>query len=416
MKRKILALLAVILLLQTPVQAADTGETPPPAESTIDLKTSVFIDYSYLMSLYAHPPKIEMLTEKTKEAYYCAKAGDYEKAVELFDSYIAEFAEIAEFHEADYALYSERISEQAAIMGEVYDFYCKVAMKYCSMALTSLSYYINCSQSPEEEGCLEAHESEYLGHIETAQFAMSLVNYAARYVTLSFIKGMINPSDDPETVYGIISETFITPYDEDVYDWYNESYLVFKDNAEETEFDINDIPAAIVKGSEPAQEQDSIKYGEGMYKVGSDIPEGEYIVLRNEDEKYYASICVSADSNKDDILTYHSVYTHHYVTVNKGQYFELSGCTAVSAEANPLVIESTENIPEGTYKVGTDIPAGEYKLTADPDEYYSSSSIYAGSEAESKLLSYNSVKTTSYVTVKDGQYLVLSHCTATLVD
>lgn len=416
MKRKILTLLAIILLLQTPVQATDTEETPPPAESTIDLKTSVFIDYSCLMSMYAHPPKIEMLAEKTKEVYYCAKSGDYEKAVELFDSYIAEFAEIAEFHEADYALYSERISEQATIMGEVYDFYCKVAMKYCSMALTSLSYYINCSQSPEDEDCLEAHESEYLDHIETAQFAMSLVNYAARYVTLSFIKGMVNPSDDPETVYGIISETFITPYDEEVYDWYNESYLVFKDNAEETEFDINDIPAAIVKDSEPAQEQDSIKYGEGMYKVGSDIPEGEYILIRNEDERYFSSVCVSSDGNKDDIITYDLFDTHHYITVNSGQYLELSGCTAISSKNRLVVVDDLKNIPQGTYKVGTDIPAGEYKLAADPDAVISSVGIQDSSKADHELITYNIIKNTSYITVKNGQYLVLTDCTASLVN
>lgn len=248
MKKKLLSILLLLaFVLQTPVYAddADSDKSPSAVESAIDVKTSMFSDYVCLMSMYAHPPKIEMLTEETKDAYYCAKLGDYEKAVELFDSYITEFTEIVGFHNTDYAEYSERVSEQAALMGEVYDFYCKVAMKYCSMALTCLSHYINCSQSPEEEGCREAHESEYLEHIETAQFAMSLVNYVARYVTLSFTKGMVNTSDDPEVIYGIISETFITPYDNEVYDWYNESYLVFKDSPEETEFNICDIPAAV---------------------------------------------------------------------------------------------------------------------------------------------------------------------------
>lgn len=260
MKAKLLSILLLLAIaFQTPVYAdgVDPEEPVSVVESTVDVKTIVFRDYVCLMSMYAHPPKIELLTEKTKEAYYCAKSRDYEKAVALFDSYIAEFTQIVEFHNTDYAEYSKRLSEQAALMGEVYNFYCRVAMKYCSMALSCLSYYINCSQSPEEEGRPETHENKYLEHIETAQYAMSLVNYVARYVTLAFTKGMVNTSDDPEMIYDIISETFTTPSNEKAYDWYNESYLVLKENPEETEFDISDIPAAVYYQNDCAEAEES---------------------------------------------------------------------------------------------------------------------------------------------------------------
>lgn len=416
MKKKLLSIILLLaFVLQTPVYAGDmdSDKSPSAAESAIDVKTSMFSDYLCLMSMYAHPPKLDVFAEKTKEAYYYAGIGDYKTASELFKTYTNELTEIADLHKTDYEMYSSRVSEHASLICEVYDFYCNVCLKCCALTLMSLGECLNCSQFPKEESCSESHHEEYLENIQTVHYVMSLIDYVCRYVTLSYTVGVLENINDSEALYSKIIESFTHPYEEDAYDWYNESYLYLKENFD-LEYDIDEISAAVCGTSD--DEQSPIEYTEGMYKVGADIPAGEYIVLRNKDERYLSSVCVSSDSNKDDIIDYSLFDTHHYITVQDGQYIELNGCTAISSKGRCVVVEDLKNISQGTYKVGTDIPAGEYKLTADPDSLLSSVCIQDTSEADHDIISYNIVKNTSYITVKDGQYLVISDCTASLVE
>lgn len=72
------------------------------------------------------------------------------------------------------------------------------------------------------------------------------------------------------------------------------------------------------------------------------------------------------------------------------------------------------SIPPGTYKVGTDIEAGEYKLTATG----TSMGYYAvlNSSDPFDIASNNNFENQSYVTVNDGQYLELSFCTGEKVE
>ena len=65
----------------------------------------------------------------------------------------------------------------------------------------------------------------------------------------------------------------------------------------------------------------------------------------------------------------------------------------------------------GMFKVGIHIKAGEYKLestTSEADGYYA---VYSKSDHDFDSLVSNQVFTNSaYVTVSDGQYLLLSRC------
>lgn len=416
MKKKLLSILLLLaFVLQTPVYAgdADSEESSSAVESSLDEKTSVFSDYLCLMSMYAHPPKLDVFAEKTKEAYYYASIGDYKTASELFKTYTNELTEIADLHKTDYEMYSSRVSEHASLICEVYDFYCNVCLKCCALTLMSLGECLNCSQSPKEESCSESHHEEYLENIQTVHYVMSLIDYVCRYVTLSYTVGVLENINDSEALYSKIIDSFTHPYEEDAYDWYNESYLYLKDNFE-LDFDLNEISASVC--AEQETDKNSVEYIEGMYKVGVDIPEGEYILIRSKDERYLSSVCVSSDGNKSDIITYDIFDTHHYITVKSGQYLEINGCTATSSNGKRILVEDLEKISQGTYKVGTDIPAGEYKLTEAPDAVIASVCIQNTSEADHDIISYNIVKNTSYITVKDGQYLVLSDCTASLVE
>lgn len=143
------------------------------------------------------------------------------------------------------------------------------------------------------------------------------------------------------------------------------------------------------------------QYAPGMYKVGTDIPGGEYMVFASEGSGYF---CVSSDSNQMDILYNDNFGYNSIITINDGEYLDLSRCYAVPMEEEPEV----DITGEGMFKVGVHIPAGEYKLVSDSGTsgYYC---IYPSSR-QNDIISNDNFEGQNYVTVTDGQYLVLSRC------
>lgn len=75
--------------------------------------------------------------------------------------------------------------------------------------------------------------------------------------------------------------------------------------------------------------------------------------------------------------------------------------------------ENTNNdvYPEGTYKIGSDMPAGEYKLipTSSLGGYYA---IKSDSTGIDNIIENDNFENQTYVTVSEGQYLELSMCQA----
>lgn len=157
-------------------------------------------------------------------------------------------------------------------------------------------------------------------------------------------------------------------------------------------------------------------YQEGVYKVGKDLPAGEYLLISYDDRYVGGYMCVSSDSNQNDIIHNELFSTFHYITVENGQYLELTRCGAVSVEEDSLFFKSYDDLGPGMYKVGVDIPAGEYKLTADKDALAAYSCIYDNSTASRKIISNDIINNNAYVTVKHGQYLLLQSCTASLTE
>lgn len=147
-------------------------------------------------------------------------------------------------------------------------------------------------------------------------------------------------------------------------------------------------------------------YMPGMYKVGVDLPAGEYCFVASGGNGY---ACVSEDSNQDDILENEMFEHTWFVTVSDGQYLKASRCGFVVAADVVLNIEPDGSFEEGMYRVGIDIPAGEYKLTSTDGGYYC---IYKNSVPPFDIISNDLFDGSSYVTVKNGQYLMTSRCTA----
>lgn len=152
-------------------------------------------------------------------------------------------------------------------------------------------------------------------------------------------------------------------------------------------------------------------YDANTYKVGVDIPAGEYYIKCTSTYMCYFAIC--KDSSGNSIIENENFSGHHFVTLENGQYFELvrGKCTPV----DKIVLDvDLQNITVGMYRVGIDIPAGEYKVTKS-DTYPGYFAVYDNSKATRKIRTNDNFENSQYVTVYAGEYLYLSRCTATLI-
>lgn len=143
----------------------------------------------------------------------------------------------------------------------------------------------------------------------------------------------------------------------------------------------------------------------GTYKVGKDIEAGEYFVKCTS---YNCYIQVSSDSSGtfDSIIANDNISTHTYVTVRKGEYLTVTGGKlALASKVDPQTPNSDGAYGEGMYKVGKDIPAGEYKVVATNNCYIEVSSN--SNHTFNSIISNDNIEvgTSTYITVSDGQYL-----------
>ena len=100
------------------------------------------------------------------------------------------------------------------------------------------------------------------------------------------------------------------------------------------------------------------------------------------------------------------------MTVEDGQYFSVKWAHfAPAADVTRPVDPSS--LSDGLYRVGTDIPAGEYKFQATDDTGYFC--VFDNSTAGRDIVTNDLFEGSQYVTVQDGQYLELSFCTGALV-
>ncbi len=150
-------------------------------------------------------------------------------------------------------------------------------------------------------------------------------------------------------------------------------------------------------------------YEEGMYKVGKDIPAGEYLVTTDPEATYTGYYCVSKDStgSYSSILASDNFYNRAYITVSKGNYIQVKRGSLTLAKDVPAFKPEGKTYPDGMYKVGRDIKAGEYKLKATGTTMGYFQVVSDSSGGYKKIVSSGNFNGTRYVTVKKGQYLKL---------
>lgn len=171
------------------------------------------------------------------------------------------------------------------------------------------------------------------------------------------------------------------------------------------EANTNDKPANTQQTDSVDTNEKDIWTNSGTYKVGSEIPAGEYIVVATSGNCY---VEVSKDSTGsfESIVSNDNTSTRLYITLLDGQYFKVSG--GKFAAENEVAPYEPENgvYDQGVYKVGKDIPAGEYRITANDSNCYIEVSSDSYMTFDSIVSNDNiSLGESTYITVSDGQYL-----------
>lgn len=154
-----------------------------------------------------------------------------------------------------------------------------------------------------------------------------------------------------------------------------------------------------------AKEANKIKAG--TYKIGKDIPAGEYLVI-SKNMTYIE--CTKDSTGALESIVFNDNLTsksNSYITLNDGEYFKLTGGEMYPAAEAPSIIPSDGLYKDGMYKVGQDIPAGEYKVKLTGDMGYTEVSTNSRHQLGSIVTNEN-VQADTYLTVQDGQYLKMT--------
>lgn len=174
------------------------------------------------------------------------------------------------------------------------------------------------------------------------------------------------------------------------------------ENSNTTQVDTNeDIP------------EDDGSIEEGMYKIGSDLVAGEYVIIANDDTgSAYMAITKDSTGNLDSIIGNENIANRTYVTVNSGEYLTIRDAKTYPLDKAPKVDTSSGTLPDGMYKAGVDISAGEYKINSPGDGYVE---ITTNSRHTlDGVISNDNFSGDKYVSIQNGQYLKLQRATLTL--
>lgn len=193
--------------------------------------------------------------------------------------------------------------------------------------------------------------------------------------------------------------------------------------------------AKIVSGLAPASEVSSISsapsptiatkntstsagLSAGMYKVGTDITAGEYVLLPNVGATAYFEITSDSTGTLDSVIANDNFTGRSYITVSDGEYLNIKRARLYTLDTAPMVDTSTGILSAGMYKVGVDIPAGEYKISSTRGNVSGSLAYFEtsidSSHQLSSIVTNDNFDGERYVTVTDGQYIKLSGCTLSL--
>ena len=145
-------------------------------------------------------------------------------------------------------------------------------------------------------------------------------------------------------------------------------------------------------------------YKAGQYKVGADLPAGEYVVVSKGEG--YVEVASDSSGKFESILVNDMFANRSIITVSDGEYLKVQNGTIYAMADAPKVEPKEGMLPQGMYLVGKDLPGGEYKVIAKRDGSYVEVSA-SSRHTLGDIISNNLFSGEQYITVQDGQYLKL---------
>lgn len=153
----------------------------------------------------------------------------------------------------------------------------------------------------------------------------------------------------------------------------------------------------------PQTEKPSVKtYKSGQYKVGSDLPAGEYVAISKG--QAYIELAKDSKGTLESILANDLFINRSIITVSDGQYLKVQNCELYVFKDAPKPQITDGFLPSGMYKVGVELPAGEYKVIAEGGNSYIETSNSSRHLLED-IVSNDLFQGDKYVNVSDGQYV-----------
>jgi len=153
-----------------------------------------------------------------------------------------------------------------------------------------------------------------------------------------------------------------------------------------------------------AKEKENSKIKAGTYKVGTDLSAGEYLVIAKS--TCYVESSTDSKGTLESIVFNDNVQGSTYVTIHDGEYFKLQGGEAYPVDKAPSIVPANGLYKDGMYKVGKDIPAGEYKVSLNGSMGYLEVATDSTHQLGS-IVTNDNVQADTYITVAVGQYLKL---------
>ena len=196
------------------------------------------------------------------------------------------------------------------------------------------------------------------------------------------------------------------------------SYLNYKSAVNQTSEAIQEyqnVLGAIYSSDSTSEQQESTggnskykdTYKAGTYKIGKDIPAGEYVLFAELADVNYFQISNDSSGEITSISANGTFKTNTIVTVSNGQYLNFIGCYAV-----PITeVTELDTSKEGMFKIGIHLEPGEYQLWKTDGSDVSYYAVMKDSTHKIESIKVNGViENREYVTVEKGDYLELQGC------
>lgn len=157
------------------------------------------------------------------------------------------------------------------------------------------------------------------------------------------------------------------------------------------------------------QVESEVLIKDGMFKVGEDIDEGEYIIFSLKDKSAYYQVSIDSTGSVESIVSNDYFIGTRYQELKLGQYIRIKNAIIKSEKECGALNPNQGKYSQGMYKIGRDIQPGEYKVTAISERGYISVNKDSKNIIDS-IITNDSFEGTRYITVSSGNYLIMKNC------